>query len=156
MFGYTSSESPLHQNKEKRSYKHMSGNELFLILLKNHVQQQIHLICNILLTTDIMHLQCTFPVELLPFIKSQFTEDAENILRNWISARMDTLCHGLSHSFKGPGAVENDLTGKKKKCVTGVSLHVKLEQNTVGFSNVLTGKSLKDWGQQVVRLYLKN
>jgi len=49
---------------------------------------------------------------------------------------------GLSHSFKGPGAIANGSRGIKK-CVGEASLHLQLELNTLGFLNVPSGKNPK-------------
>ena len=58
-----------------------------------------------------------------------------------INVRMVTSEHGLSHPFKGFGAVANDLTGIKHALVP---LHFQLELNTTGFLSVATGKNLED------------
>jgi hypothetical protein len=63
----------------------------------------------------------------------------------WINARMDTSPYGLSHTFKGPGAVANRLTGIKK-CVE-VLFILNLLLITLRFLSVPTDKNLKDWGQ---------
>jgi hypothetical protein len=65
---------------------------------------------------------------------------------------MDASDHGLLHLFKGLGLVVNDLTQIKNLLV--VCLLFQLELNTQGSSDVSTIKDLRDWGQQVVGLYL--
>jgi hypothetical protein len=60
--------------------------------------------------------------------------------------------HGMLHLFKGFGLVVNCWTQIKNLFV--VCLIFRLELNTLGSSNVSTIKNPKDWGQQVVGLYL--
>ena len=65
---------------------------------------------NILLTTDKIQLQHTFPitVEFLLFIKSQFTTNAQNVLH------LNRHTHGpLSHPFKHTSTVVSGLTDIK-------------------------------------------
>jgi hypothetical protein len=55
---------------------------------------------------------------------------------------METPHHKMSHLFKGPGAVVNDLTGVKYALVSVFYLQLKL--NTLGILNVPADKNLKD------------
>ena len=60
-----------------------------------------------------------------------------------INAHLGTSDHGLSLSFKDPGAVANGFTGIKissMKC----PLHFQLELSTLGFLTVPTNKNLKE------------
>jgi hypothetical protein len=53
---------------------------------------------------------------------------------------METSDHGVSHTFKNPGAAANDLAGMKK--MRGEeSFKLKLELKRVGILNVVTDNS---------------
>jgi hypothetical protein len=69
-----------------------------------------------------------------------------------MNAHIGKCDHGLSHPFKGLGAVSNAFTGFREELV--VFLHFQLELNTVGPLNVPTDKHLKECGQHIVGLYL--
>jgi len=90
--------------------------------------------------TFIVHVFNLTNVELLLFIKSQFTKIAENVLR------VNQSTHGHSRSwnvapFKSPRAVVNGLTGTK--CVGEVAVHFQLTLNKLGVLSVLTDKHLR-------------
>jgi hypothetical protein len=114
MLGQTSGVSSSHQNKEKCSYKYMSGSEWFLSLI-----QRLHSTINTLTTqyftyswhTFTIHVPNLITVEFVLFIISHCSRQILKMSSTYINARMDTSDYRLSHPVKGPRAVASGLTG---------------------------------------------
>ena len=73
-------------------------------------------------TTDMMHLQYTFPISWVLII---FQGTVHSKCSKWPppDAGMRTFVHELSHRFEGPGAVANSLRSKRNplvKCVFSI------------------------------------
>jgi hypothetical protein len=88
------------------------------VKLKHYVQQQIPSQCNMLLASDVTHLQYTFPVyEMLrsSCVSSHNSKEMLQTSSSSINTRKDTCDHALSHSFTGRGAPANGLTDIKMR-----------------------------------------
>jgi hypothetical protein len=58
---------------------------------------------------------------------------------------MGTPSHGLPQTFQGLWAVAIGLAGMK--CIGEVTVHFRLELNTLGVLDVPTDEKLMDWGR---------
>jgi hypothetical protein len=149
--------SSSHQNEEKIHINicpEMSG---FWFNLRITFNNKYLKVCNILLTTDStfkIHVPTPITVEFLLFIKSQFTTVAHSILP------LNQCSHGhvclltVASFQKSRGGCE--WLHRRKQCVDEVSLHLQLELSTLGFVSVATGRTLQEWGQHTVGLWLGN
>jgi hypothetical protein len=114
-------------------------------------------LCNILRTTDVIHLQYTFPIlqVFFLFIKSQLTTESQNILH--LNQYMhDGHIRSLTVTTLPIASGRFKLFDRHKKYADEVSAYFQLEMNEFWFISDLTYKNLKDWGQHIVGLYLKN
>jgi len=94
-----------------------------------------------LLTTDMIHLQCTF---LISWVFIVFQGTVHNKCSKWPPphARMRTSVHELSRSFEGPGVIANGLRSIRNALVK--CLYFQLELSTLRILSAPTDKNTKN------------
>jgi len=148
MLRQTSRVSSSHQNNEKNYMNICLEMNGFWVELRDYMQQQIPL--NYLIFYYSWHNTFTIQAPNVIIVELQILKTSST----WISARMDTSDHWLSHHFRGSGAVAKGLPDIKMRWWIVPPFSLGAEYTTL--FKFPTDKNLKDWYQEVVRMYVEN